>query len=209
MIQTFFNGIGNISKHGSRFVHFRVESVKDLASILNHFDNYPLITKKSSDYILFKKAYSIVLHKEHLTMEGLLKFVAIKASINLGLSDSLKEAFPNITGLDKPMARDVIIQNPQWLAGFASGEGCFFIKITESPKAKLGLSIQLIFHITQHTRDEGFIRSLVMYLNCGRISKHSNVVDFEVTKFSDLRDKIVPFFKDYPVLGFKSLDFSN
>ena len=70
MIQTFFNGIGNISKHGSHFVQFRVESVKDLASIINHFDNYPLITKKSSDYILFKKAYSIMLHKKHLTEEG-------------------------------------------------------------------------------------------------------------------------------------------
>jgi len=128
MIQTFFNGIGNISKHGSQFVHFRVESVKDLASIINHFDNYPLITKKYSDYILFKKAHSIVLHKKHLTKEGLRKFVAIKASINLGLSDSLKEAFPNITVLDKPEARDVRIQNPQWLAGFASGKsgGLFF-----------------------------------------------------------------------------------
>ena len=68
-----------------------------------------------------------MLHKKHLTEEGLRKFVAIKASINLGLSDSLKEAFPNITVLDKPVTRDVRIQNPQGLAGFASGEGCFFL----------------------------------------------------------------------------------
>ena len=35
-----------------------------------------------------------MLKKEHLTNEGLLKIVAIKASMNLGLSDDLKVAFP-------------------------------------------------------------------------------------------------------------------
>jgi len=34
--------------------------------------------------------------KEHLTIEGLHKIVAIKASLNLGLSDKLKVAFPNV-----------------------------------------------------------------------------------------------------------------
>lgn len=29
-------------------------------------------------------------HKEHLTEEGLIKIVAIKAAMNLGLSDKLK-----------------------------------------------------------------------------------------------------------------------
>ena len=34
--------------------------------------------------------------KEHLTIEGLHKIVAIKASMNWGLSDELKKEFPNI-----------------------------------------------------------------------------------------------------------------
>lgn len=34
--------------------------------------------------------------KKHLTKEGLLQIVALKASLNKGLSDQLKEAFPNI-----------------------------------------------------------------------------------------------------------------
>jgi hypothetical protein len=33
-------------------------------------------------------------NKEHLTDEGLLKIIAIKASMNLGLSDKLLLAFP-------------------------------------------------------------------------------------------------------------------
>ena len=74
-------------------LHFRVESIKDLAKVINHFDSYPLITKKYADYILFKKAYYIFLNKEHLIKDGLEKFVGIKASINKGLSDSLRLAF--------------------------------------------------------------------------------------------------------------------
>jgi hypothetical protein len=50
-------------------VHFRTESIKDLAKIINHFDNYPLLTKKFGDYTLFKEAYYIMLNKEHLTKE--------------------------------------------------------------------------------------------------------------------------------------------
>jgi hypothetical protein len=59
-IQFYFN-VGNISKHGSQMVHFRVESVKDSpGEIINHFDNYPLLTKKFGDYTLFKEAYYIM-----------------------------------------------------------------------------------------------------------------------------------------------------
>jgi hypothetical protein len=100
-------------------LHFRVESIKDLAKVINHFDSYLLITKKYADYILFKKAYYILLNKEHLIKEGLDKFVGIKASINKGLSDSLKLAFPNVAVIEKSMVIDSKIPDPQWLAGFA------------------------------------------------------------------------------------------
>ena len=75
-------------------LHFRIESIKDLSNVINHFDKYPLKTTKYEDYVLFKKAYYILLNKEHLTLDGLQKFVEIKASINKGLSDSLKLSFP-------------------------------------------------------------------------------------------------------------------
>ena len=39
---------------------------------------------------------------EHLTMEGLEKIVAIKASLNNGLSAELKAAFPEIIPVPRP-----------------------------------------------------------------------------------------------------------
>jgi len=35
------------------------------------------------------------------------------------------------------------------------------------------------------------------------------VVDYEVKKLSDLTEKIIPFFKKYPLKGVKKLDFEN
>jgi hypothetical protein len=56
----------------------------------------PLITQKGSDFQLLKQAYEIIKNKRHLTSEGLKQLVAIKSSMNLGLSDSLKAAFPDV-----------------------------------------------------------------------------------------------------------------
>jgi hypothetical protein len=52
-IQDFFGGIGYVSKvNSSSMVEFRVSALKDLVGIiLPHFDKYPLITKKNSDYL--------------------------------------------------------------------------------------------------------------------------------------------------------------
>jgi hypothetical protein len=80
---------------------------------LAHFENYPLITQKWADYQLFKRAFDIIESKEHLTIEGLKKLVAIKASINSGLSDTLKAAFPDITPAARPLVVKQEIQNPQ------------------------------------------------------------------------------------------------
>ena len=75
----------------SKSIHFKVTSVKELSIIIDHFYKYPMITEGFSDFKLFIQAFHIVERQEHLTEKGLRKIVAIKASMNLGLSDKLKE----------------------------------------------------------------------------------------------------------------------
>jgi len=53
--------------------------VEDLLVIIDHFDKYSLLTQKRADFVLFKQAVSILTKKEHLTNEGLIKLIAIKA----------------------------------------------------------------------------------------------------------------------------------
>jgi hypothetical protein len=57
--------------------------------------------------------------KEHLTEEGLRKIASIKAAINLGLSEKVTAAFPNIIPVSRPQVEDQSIKDPHWVVGFA------------------------------------------------------------------------------------------
>ena len=200
--------VGQIYKHGPETLQFKVISIKELKVILEHFDKYPLITQKQADYKAFKLVYFIIKNKEHLTQEGLIKIVAIKASMNLGLSEELKLAFPDVVPVVRPLVENPKIIDPNWLAGFTSAEGCFMVKITAS-KTKVGFQVLLVFKLTQHTRDEELIKSLIEYLECGNIYRDRNAFDFKVTKLDYIENKIIPLFKQHPIKGVKALDFAD
>ena len=207
-IQSYFCA-GHISKTGSESYQLRIDSIKDIQVIIDHFDKYPLISQKFGDYQLFKQAYVLLLNKEHLTPEGIRKIVAIKATMNNGLPEGLKEVFPDIMPVLRPYNEMIKINNPQWLAGFVSGEGCVIVRIRNSnPNSKT--FVELVFQINQHNRDSHLITYIAEYLNCGKIYKHSkNAVVFRVSKLSDINQNIISFFSKYQILGEKSKDFKD
>lgn len=49
----------------------------------------------------------------------------------------------------------------------------------------------------------------INYFNCGNTIKSREAFDFNVTKFSDIVNEIIPFVKKYPVVGIKSKDFED
>lgn len=197
--------VGNITKHGPQSIQYRVSSMEDLGILIQFLDAYKLITQKYADYELFKKVFLLTKNKEHLTAEGLLKIVAIKASMNLGLSPELELSFPNINPENRPNVLETKIY-PDWVRGFTSAEGCFLVSLSE-PKGKSNGKIQLVFQLTQHYRDEELMRSFIYYFDCGNIFKDRNNFVFRVTKFNDIDKKIIPLFQKYPILGVKSEDF--
>ena len=208
-IQNYFK-VGSIYKHGPQTIQFRVQSIKELDTIINHFKMFPLMTKKCSDLKLFIMVHEIMRRKEHLTQEGLIKIVAIKASMNRGLSEELKLGFPDVVPVVRPLVENPKIIDPNWLAGFTSGEGCFLINIVKSQRYKLGEAVQLVFKITQHEREEQLIRVAgIEFLNCGNIYKNREAFDFIVSKFQDIDEKIIPFFLKYSIQGVKALDFKD
>ena len=96
-IQLFF-GVGKISKLGAESVQFRVSALEDLKVIINHFDKYPLLTNKQSDYLLFKQVVNFMEQGRHLTIEGLNKIMSIKAVLNKQeISDSLNRPLKFLT----------------------------------------------------------------------------------------------------------------
>jgi len=65
-----------------------------------------LITKKAPYFILFKQIITLMNNKEHLTLEGLHKIMAIRGSLNLGYSYELITNFPNIQPIEIPLIID-------------------------------------------------------------------------------------------------------
>jgi hypothetical protein len=195
-----WGGVGNIKKHGDTTMEYCVKSSKDLSKIISHFDKYPLLTQKQADFELFKKAFKLFKNKEHLTGDGFKEILSIRATMNLGLPEELKIAFPNIIPALRPVVIAKNIKDPNWVAGFVSGDGTFIISIFNRD-IKTRSAVRLMFKITQHSRDEALLKSLVNSLGCGRYyaaSSSYNHGEFVVSNLSDVTGKIIPFFDKYP-----------
>lgn len=210
LVQDFFGGIGKIYRYSNGMCAFKVSSLKQiLDKIIPHFERYQLITKKQADYLLFKKIALLIEQGEHLTVYGLQAIINIRASLNLGLSEVLKAAFPYTIPFTRP--HNTIraeIQHSEWMAGFITGEGCFFIKVNKG-RNKAGVGVQLVFQVSQHVRDEALLRSFETYFKCGQYSSplQKEWGYYQCTKFSDNYNIIIPFFNQYPIQGAKAKDY--
>ena len=123
--------------------------------------------------------------------------------MNLGLSEKLKAEFPEVVPVERPEVTTPSTIDPNWFAGFTSGEGSFMVNIYNS-QTKLGQAVRLVFEIAQHERDEMLIRRIRGNLNCGNVYRNKEVFNLRVLKYSDINNKIIPFFKKYPVHGVKA-----
>jgi hypothetical protein len=83
--------------------------------------------------------------------------------------------------------------------------------VIKSSTHKSGWQVRVRFSITQHSRDEQLMRSLVYFLGCGyyHLSPNKDVGEYIVTSFSDITEKIIPFFQKHTIKGAKVQDFVN
>lgn len=205
-------GVGNIYyKSSDNTYRWKVSNIKDLSNvIIPHFNKYPLVTQKRADFELFIQIVEILKSKDHINSKGLQQIVNLKASLNLGLTENLKTSFPNTVPEPRPIIRFNGIPDPNWLSGFAAGEACFFISIYKSLKSKLGLAVQLVFKITQHSRDRELLKGIADYFSCGRVeNRKGEACDFTVNSFKSFYEIIIPFFIKYPIEGSKLLNFQD
>lgn len=205
-IKASLNNIGNVlivkNKEKEQAV-FVVYTMKDLAIIVDQLERFPLITQKKADFELFKEAYEIVKNKEHLTLEGLNKIISIKEKMNTEqLSDELKAALPDRPDVQRPIVENQKVLHPLWFSGFVSGDGCLMVKTNRT-------NFTLEFTVTQDKRDEQLMNSFSSYFGCGKCYFKGTVINFTVTKFPEIHNKIIPFFKQHPIQGVKAKDFAD
>lgn len=147
-------------------------------------------------------------NKAHLTVEGLYIIVNIKASMNLGLSETLKLEFPEYQAVERPVIScDNVIINPSWISGFVSAEGNFDVRLPKS-NSKTGYRVQLRFRITQHNRDLKLMVKIGQYFGSDHIYKYvKSAVHLSIVDFSIITNRIIPLFEENPLVGIKFQDY--
>lgn len=166
------------------------------------------MTTKSADFELFKQVTELMLEKSHLNPKGLQKIINIKSSMNLGFSEVLKSNFVKTVPVQRPTVKPINIPDFNWISGFVSGDGNFFVDIFKSDSNKIGYQVKLRLSIVQHSKDKELLDLIVKYLETGIVNIHSrNAFVLKLTKLSDLTNKIIPLLKQNPIQGVKYLDF--
>jgi hypothetical protein len=102
-----------------------------------------------------------------------------------------------------------------YISGFVDGEGCFSITIQKSSNVKLGIQVIPEFHVSQHQNRTEVLKVIKEKLGCGYIKPNDprNPKDqtsvYVVRNISDLRNKVIPFFKKSPLISIKQNDFKK
>jgi hypothetical protein len=214
-IQLFFEGIGTRRfDKKSNAVKYSVDSLKDLTNIIiPHFKKYQLISQKKADFLLFEKIIELMNNGKHTALSGLQQIINIKASMNLGISEIIKSEFKDINPVKREIIKTTIIPDPNWVAGFVSGEGNFDAGIRKPENTSKGLRsrVYLRFRLAQHARDTHLLNLIIKYLGTGRLEIDSRkpLVLLVVGNISEISKIIIPFFKKYPILGTKYLDYQD
>lgn len=205
-IQFFFKGIGNIDLKSNRNVAFyRVSDIESIRNvIILHFNKYPLQSAKSVDFLLFKQCVNLIANKEHLNKSGFEQIIAIKAGLNLGLSDKIKLAFPHVKGMIRP---EYIINdnslNSYWISGFVNAEGSFSVSFYQTGQ------INAVFSIGLNKRDLPLLKKIQSFFEIGNINKvpSNNAAHYRVSAISELNTIIISHFERYPLSGVKLNNF--
>lgn len=105
--------------------------------------------------------------------------------------------------------------NPHYIVGFVDGEGCFCISLNKNGNRLP--EVRLIFEIELRGDDEPILREIQTVLGCGNIyrleyaryAKWQSHVKLKVSNFGDISQKIIPFFKRYPLRAKKRQQFEK
>jgi len=212
-VKSFFGDIGNISEHvKDNTLRYTVSGVGNCKIIQNHFLNYPLLTYKLVYFQLWSSILDIMVKNGHLTLEGLLKIIALKAHFKKGLSELLLTNFTDfIPVIKSPFEPNLSLMNIHWLCGFINGDGHFGLRIRKNIKYALGASCDVIISISQDEVSLTTLEYIVTFLGLGKIRKDSDSRTTYVYFLGSVKEinLFINKFQEANLLGAKALDYAD
>ena len=125
-----------------------------------------------------------------------------------------------MTGAENQQER--LIEFRGWVIGFVDGEGCFSIGFVRQPRRRdragyaTGIQVTPRFVVTQGMSSVHVLEELQEFFGCGRLSVNRRHDDHKehlgqyiVAGRRDLVERIVPFFRRYPLRTAKQADFEK
>src|SRR3989344_8758073 len=105
--------------------------------------------------------------------------------------------------------------NPHYLVGLVDGEGCFSICFNKHKASNRLVEVRLIFEIELREDDKEILERVketlecgnIYYLNYERYKKWRPHYKYKVSNLRDITEKIIPFFKKYPLQAKKKHSF--
>ena len=103
--------------------------------------------------------------------------------------------------------------NPNYVVGLVDGEGCFCISFNKHKNNRI--EVRLLFEIELREDDKEILERIketlqcgnIYYLNYERYKKWKPHYKYKVSNLKDLSEKIIPFFKKYPLQAKKKRSF--
>jgi hypothetical protein len=102
-----------------------------------------------------------------------------------------------------------------YIAGYVDGEGSFHVAIQKSSNVRLGYQVIPEFHVSQNQERASVLSIIQNRLGCGYIKDNHRLRANDRSKVlvvrnrSDLLNKVIPFFRQYPLLSSKNADFKK
>jgi hypothetical protein len=103
-----------------------------------------------------------------------------------------------------------------WIVGFVDGEGCFCVSINRNKTSKTGWQVIPEFVVTQGEKSIDSLKELEYFFGCGNIfvnhrydNHREHLYRFCVRSKKDLKERIIPFFKENRLRTSKRYDFEN
>ena len=117
----------------------------------------------------------------------------------------------NVSSADNQQERLKILG---WLVGFTDGEGAFTVSIVRNPTSKTGWQAFPEFVVTQGNKSKDVLYIFRDFFGCGNVylnrrfdNHNEDIYRYCVRSIRDLRDVIIPFFKENPLKTNKEKDF--
>jgi hypothetical protein len=95
-----------------------------------------------------------------------------------------------------------------YISGFVDGEGCFCVSFQPSKRHRLGWEVRPSFSVSQNAERSELLYAIKEIWGCGHIrpDRSDKTLKFEVRTVEDLVAKVLPHFREYPLMSSKQSD---